>query len=81
MELDKETQWVANYCDLANHFTQECRKLCDENPSNHEDPLGYIMNCTMTELWDFGFSQTEIRNAFLEAVKDMPRYAAGEERR
>jgi len=81
MHLDKETQWVANYSDLANSFAQECRKLCNENPSNHEDPLGIIMNCTMTELWDFGFSQTEIRNAFLETVKDISRYAAGEERR
>jgi hypothetical protein len=33
----------------------------------------------MTELWDQGFSQTQIREAFLEAIAAMPRYAAGEE--
>jgi hypothetical protein len=35
----------------------------------------------MTELWDKGFSQTEIREAFTAAVTDMARYATGEERR
>jgi hypothetical protein len=35
----------------------------------------------MTELWDRNFSQTEIRTAFEEAIIDMPRYTAGEERR
>jgi hypothetical protein len=34
----------------------------------------------MTELWDRNFSQTEIRAA-RSAIEDMPRYAAGEERR
>jgi hypothetical protein len=35
----------------------------------------------MTELWDRNFSQSEIQAAFQEAIKDMPRYAAGNERR
>jgi SOS response regulatory protein OraA/RecX len=39
------------------------------------------INYLMTELWDKGFSQSEIREAFNAAVADMPRYAAGEERR
>jgi len=43
--------------------------------------LEWTMNCLMTELWDQFFSQTEIRNAFNEALDDMNRYAAGEERR
>lgn len=43
--------------------------------------LPKAINCLMTELWDKGFSQTEIRQAFNAAVTDMPRYAAGEERR
>ena len=36
------------------------------------------VNDLMTELWDNGFSQTEIREAFEDAVRDMPRYAAEE---
>jgi hypothetical protein len=35
----------------------------------------------MTEFWDRGFSQTEIRNAFAAAMDDMNRYAGGQERR
>jgi hypothetical protein len=35
----------------------------------------------MTELWDHGFSQSEIRKSFLDALNDMNRYSAGEERR
>ena len=35
----------------------------------------------MTELWDRNFSQSEIQTAFEAAISDMPRYAAGEERR
>ena len=35
----------------------------------------------MTELWDRGFSQTEIREAFEAALVDLPRYAEGIERR
>ena len=31
------------------------------------------MNQLMTELWDHGFSQTEIRAALEEAFADMPR--------
>ena len=39
------------------------------------------MTHLMTELWDQGFSQTEIREAFEAALAAMPDYAAGEERR
>lgn len=81
MDLDAETQWVADSSDLGSDFARGCRKLCHENPSRHAAPLDHIMITMMTELWDIGFSQTEIRNAFSEAVRDITRYAAGEERR
>lgn len=45
------------------------------------NPLDIVMNDLMTELWDRGFSQSEIRTAFGGALGDMDRYAAGEERR
>jgi hypothetical protein len=35
----------------------------------------------MTELWDNGFSQSEIGAAFEKAILDMPRYTAGQEKR
>jgi hypothetical protein len=43
--------------------------------------LPAVMNYLITELWDRGFSQTEIREAFASATSDLPRYAAGDERR
>jgi hypothetical protein len=55
--------------------------LATDNPDNVAAPLDYVINALMTELWDRNFSQTEIRNAFEEAMRDMPRYAAGDERR
>lgn len=81
MDLDEETLWVARMANLGHDFAKQCRDMCDENPSKHPDPLSHIINTTMTELWDWNFSQTEIRQAFLAAIEDMPRYAAGEERR
>lgn len=35
----------------------------------------------MTELWDWNFSQTEIREAFAQALARMNGYAAGQEKR
>ena len=81
MDLDSETQWVVDSSDLGRNFARGSRKLCDENACKYAAPLDFILKSMMTELWDFGFSQTEIRNAFAAAVEDMPRYAAGAERR
>ena len=81
MELDDETSWATRAVDTGNTFAANCRNLCNENPSKYADPLSKIMNDTMTELWDHGFSQTEIRHAFLGAIDDLPRYAANKERR
>ncbi|WP_306115079.1 MULTISPECIES: hypothetical protein [unclassified Roseovarius] len=81
MELDKETDWNRRMINAAHDFAEIIRKLCDENPSKLADPLTHVMNDLMTELWDRAFSQSEIRHAFLEAIDDLDRYAAGEERR
>ena len=55
-----------------------CRQLQKMKVSMSDKALD---NRLMTEFWDQGFSQTEIRIAFTEALPDMDRYAAGEERR
>ena len=81
MELDSDTDWRMLAIDAAHDFAETVRKLCDENPSKLADPLTHIMNDVMTELWDQAFSQSEIRHAFLEAIDDLDRYAAGQERR
>lgn len=51
------------------------------NPWPDNPLLPAAMNYLMTELWDRGFSQTEIRESFEAASADLPRYAASEERR
>jgi hypothetical protein len=56
-----------------------CADLKKRNPG--EPVLDFLINTLMTELWDNGFSQSEIRTAFEAAIADMPRYTAGHEKR
>jgi hypothetical protein len=81
-ERDSEIPWEGRCIEAASLFGRQCRDLAKSNPYGDQvDPLGDLINSLMTELWDNGFSQTEIRKAFEGAIRDMPRYAAGEERR
>ena len=65
----------------AYDFGEQCANFRDRNGYPDIVPLETITNHLMTELWDRGFSQIEIRAAFEKALLDMNRYAAGEERR
>ncbi|MGH6951686.1 MAG: hypothetical protein ACREH4_12485 [Vitreimonas sp.] len=78
--MTEESPWELECDNAAWRFGQQCRDL---NKSNPHDliALDRIINTLMTELWDNGFSQTEIRSAFEQALADLPRYAAGLERR
>ena len=81
-EQNEESPWEGKCFEAASIFGRQCRELAASNPyGDLVDPLRNMINTLMTELWDNGFSQTEIRRAFDDAVHDMPRYAAGEERR
>jgi len=51
------------------------------NVSTSASAIDDLVMCLMTEFWDQGFSQTEIRRAFMAALGDMNRYGAGDERR
>lgn len=64
---------------LVQQFSQALRELHQSNPWPDLPLLPQAMNHLMTELWDRGFSQTEIRQAFNDALADLPRYAAGAE--
>jgi hypothetical protein len=77
---EREDHWENQTIGLAHAFAKECAKLREDNP-DAETVLVRIMNDLMTELWDNRFSQSEIKTAFEKALQDMPRYAAGEERR
>lgn len=77
----EEVPWEEQCADAAYEFALRCADMVTRNPHKIVAPLNGIINSLMTELWDRNFSQSEIRTAFEEAIKDMPRYAAGEERR
>jgi hypothetical protein len=78
---EPEVPWEGQCADAAYAFALCCAVLVTQKPHRVAAPLDHIINSLMTELWDRNFSQGEIRTAFEEAIKDMPRYAAGEERR
>ena len=80
MELDSDTAWQSGLYDEAHRFASSCATFRDTNPSDRP-ALREVMVTLATELWDRSFSQSEIRSAFEAALADLPRYAAGEERR
>ena len=67
--------------DAAATLADRCKQLRGRDFAAGRDPLGPVIKSLMTELWDRSFSQSEIRAAFIAAVDDMNRYAAGQERR
>jgi hypothetical protein len=80
MADDEGVPWEGRCIEAAWAFARQRANLSASNPYA-ENALQRIINDLMTELWDNGFSQSEIRTAFEKALLDMPRYAAGEERR
>jgi hypothetical protein len=77
-----EVPWEVQCTDATYEFALRCANLVARNPhKDHHAPLSFIINSLMTELWDRNFSQSQVQTAFQEAMKDMPRYAAGNERR
>lgn len=79
--MSDNDDWQVASLSAATDFAIRCAELCSSYPSFEKQPLLGIINTMMTELWDRNFSQDEIREAFQAALDDMPRYAAGEERR
>ncbi len=78
---ESEVPWEGRCTDAAYDFGLRCAVLATDNPYEEVAPLELIISTLMTELWDRNFSQTEIRAAFEKAVRDMPHYTAGQERR
>jgi len=72
--MDDEVPWEGQVADATWSFAKQCADLARSNPYD-KTALDWIINYLMTELWDNGFSQTEIRKAFQAAIVDMPRYA------
>ena len=78
-ECTPEDRWHDQSMIVVQQFGLALRDLHKSNPFPDLPMLPRAINHLMTELWDHGFSQTEIRAAFSDAVADIPRYAAGDE--
>jgi hypothetical protein len=79
--LTEEERCLFGAYSIAADLAASCRRLRDMAVSVSATGLEQVVNTLMTEFWDRGFSQTEIRRAFMAALDDMNRYAAGSERR
>jgi len=84
-DQEQEIPWEGQLIAASSTFGFRCRELLDSYPYGADERLApvlvQIMAHFVTELWDQGFSQTEINTAFKSALDGLPRYAAGEERR
>ena len=78
-EIDPADQWQSQWLNAVHELAAVLEELDSSNPWPERPLLPQAMNYLMTELWDRGFSQTQIREAFEAAIADMPRYAAGAE--
>jgi hypothetical protein len=78
-ELVGGDEWQSQWLDAVYRLAKTLEELSQSNPWPQNPLLPQAINDLMTELWDCGFSQTEIREAFEAAIGDLPRYAAGEE--
>lgn len=78
-QASREDQWQDRSMSAVQEFSDALKMLSQSNPWPDQPLLPRALNQLMTELWDQGFSQSEIREAFEGAVADMPRYAAGDE--
>lgn len=81
LKLTEEEQLLTAGYVAAAQLADTCGALRDFDTEIGRDPAGHLVNYLMTELWDHGFSQSEVRSAFEAALGDMDRYAAGVERR
>ena len=78
-EPSPEDAWSDNWLAAVRAFSDKLRELHITNPWPEQPLLPQAMIYLMTELWDGCFSQTEIREAYLEAISEMPQYTSGQE--
>ena len=80
MSSGSESSWDARCLEEAHSFALKCAELSKDNPKS-VPTLSVVISDLMTELWDQGFSQSEIKAAFEKALDELPDYAAGQEHR
>jgi hypothetical protein len=80
-DCDANDAWTGRWLDAVFTTAEVLAELHKTNPWPDNPLLPQAMIFLMTEMWDRGFSQTEIRQAFEAALDGMDRYAAGQETR
>ena len=78
-ERDPDDEWQDRGLSAVQEFAGTLRGLHNSNPWPALQVLPQALVYLMTELWDRGFTQTQIRQGFEDALAELPRYTAGEE--
>jgi len=79
--MDAADLWQSRLFDVVHALGGELKDLHKSNPWPEQPVLDEAMTALATELWDQGFSETDIRAAFETAVRLLPAYTAGEDTR
>ncbi|HQS97603.1 MAG: hypothetical protein B7Y31_13325 [Novosphingobium sp. 16-62-11] len=79
VEPDSDDVWQDRGFAAVQAFAVELRGLHQSNPWPHIPALPQAMAYLMTELWDRGFTQTQIREGFETALIELPKYTLGDE--
>ncbi len=77
----QEDAWYTRLLNTTHDFGTALAEFHGSNPWPKRAVLDSALVHLATELWDRGFSQSEIIRAFGAATAHLPNYAAGEERR
>jgi hypothetical protein len=72
-------QWQTRLYEASYRYSAALRELSDTNPWPANPVLRQALNTLATELWDAGFSATEIMAALEAAAADLPRYSGGQD--
>lgn len=78
-DRDPDGEWQDDGFAAIQGFAGSLRDLHNRNPWPCIPILPQALVYLMTELWDRGFTQTQIRNALIAALDELPKYTGGEE--
>jgi hypothetical protein len=78
-DRDQDGEWQDDGFAAVQRFAGSLRDLHNRNPWPSIPVLPQSLVYLMTELWDRGFTQTQIRNALIAALDELPKYTGGEE--
>jgi hypothetical protein len=74
-----EDEWQDRGLAAVQEFAGILRRLHTSNPWPDLPGLPQAMTYLMTELWDRGFTQAQIKEGFESALAELPKYTGGEE--